>query len=143
MSTGGSRYLGFPAVSSLAAFSACSWVSSPALSIIWSRSWTVIVREAFAALRIFTAAGINFALTFFAIFCLFDGIYEPAPQDAIGIPHKELNESVVFDPTGIPKASPTARPHVDSSAGIDPGRFAELVILLLDRGVGVFKDGPV
>jgi len=111
--------------------------------MIWSRSWSVIERDAFAALRIFTPAGINFGLIFLDIFCLVDGIYEPAPQDAIGIPHKELNESVMFDPTGIPKASPTARPHVDASAGIDPGRLAELVVLLLDRGVGVFKDGFV
>jgi hypothetical protein len=78
------------------------------LSIIWSRSWTVIVRDDFAVLRIFTADEINFALIFFDIFCVIDGIYKPAPQDAIGIPHKELNESVVFDPTGIPKASPAA-----------------------------------
>ena len=35
--------------------------------MIWSRSWTVIVRDAFAALRIITAAGINFGLIFFDI----------------------------------------------------------------------------
>src|SRR4051794_1945544 len=56
----GSRYLGSPAVSSSAAFSACSWVSSPALSMTWSRCGTVIELDAFAALRIFTVAGINF-----------------------------------------------------------------------------------
>src|SRR4051812_48927083 len=108
----------------------------------WSRSWTVIVRDAFAALRIFTAVGINFGLIFFGILRLLDRIDEPAPQYAFGIPHEELNESVVFNPTGIPKAAPTARSHVDASAGIDPGRLAEPVVLLLDRGVGVFKDGP-
>ena len=70
--------LGFPAVSSLAAFSACSWVSSPAsehdLEPLLDRHRTGCLRR----LRIFTAAGINFALIFFDIFCLLDGIYEPA-----------------------------------------------------------------
>jgi hypothetical protein len=142
-SVAGNRYLGSPFVSSLAALSACSWVSSPAFSIIWSRSWTVIERDAFAALRILTAAGTDFGPVFFDIFRLLAGIYEPTPQDAIGIAHEELDERVVFDPAMVPKASSTARPHVDASAGIDPGRFTELVVLLLDRSVGVFKDGLV
>src|SRR5262245_13699593 len=67
------RYLGLPPASSLATPSACSGVNSPALSMSWSRSRFVIEREAFAALRIFTAAGVDLGLTFFDIACLLDG----------------------------------------------------------------------
>jgi hypothetical protein len=71
-------------------------------------------------------------LIFFGILCLLNGLYEPASQDAISVSHKKLDECAVFDPTGVPKASATARPHIDTSSGIDLGGFGESFILMFD-----------
>jgi hypothetical protein len=61
------RYSGFPAVSVSAAVSAGSRVSNPALSMTWSRSRTVIERDAFATLRILTATEMDFGSISFDI----------------------------------------------------------------------------
>ena len=68
----------------LAAFSACSRVSSPALSMIWNRSRTVMARDALAALRIITAAGMDFGSIFLDIVRLLDGIRRLILREASG-----------------------------------------------------------
>ncbi len=72
------RYSGLSVISTGVAFWACSRVTRPALSMSWSRSRTDIEREAFAALRIVSAAGVDFGLIFFGVSRLLDRVDEPA-----------------------------------------------------------------
>jgi hypothetical protein len=111
--------------------------------MIFARSWTDILRDASAA-RLIWIDG-RTCLPFVGLIVLdivtpLDRLDQPTPQDAIRIPHENLDVGIVLNPARTPDTAAPVWPNVVTPACIDPGRFPAPFVLGLDRSISVLKN---